>query len=141
LRFDLPNRKEEYNNVAKLDSFDAGQYGVVREKSFKFFVITNKFLDFLDFLHKLFNKKNYWGDIRIILEVFGIKGWKCPYDGMEFRHDQVYPFKSVFNLEELKNNQFSVFKTMFNHLFNGFGWLDDRKEEIIERMKFERQSQ
>ena len=135
LPFRLFNPQEEYDVLILNDVFDTGKYGLVKNKYFKFKIIMQKVLDFFDFLYTLFSSKNYWGDIRIILEVYNIKGWKDPYGGAEFRQDQVYPIESVYNLEDLNNNQFDVLKTMFNNVFNGFGWSGEYKEEFIEEMK------
>lgn len=72
------------------------------------------------------------------MEVFNIMGWEDQYTGAEFKQDQVFPMESVFNLEELKNSQFDVLKTIFTNIFNVYRWSHKCKEEFIEEMRNKR---
>ncbi len=132
-QFDLP-KTDIQKQYIRYDDFYTGKFGLTREKIFPFHIIAQVFLTLLEFLEIFYSKIHYWNDINIELKIYNISVWKDIYHH-GFSDDKFKPVELRRLTTTLKRDKFSILETLFNNLFNGYGWTNEDKKRFLVDLK------
>ena len=103
---------------------------VFDEKIFPQEYIVDYFLGLLDFLHKLYTKLNYFGDIHLTLKINTLGSWVENIHKRSFRPSRLNPINIDFNVELIPEKKLEIVKEAFNPIFNGYGLLEGDLREF-----------